>query len=73
MKKGNKLHLVVAEMPPLPHSQPDGSFDIMKSEAAAWLANNPEVRNWLFQTIYKAGFIRYDKLTSTWAGVPTER
>ncbi len=65
----------IATMPPLPHSQPDGSFDLMESEVLEWIVSRPEVRQWLFAKLNAEGAIVFDPATRKWKGeraVPPE-
>lgn len=63
-------------MPELVHNlsgeSGDKKFDIMKSEVAAWLVEQPGIRQFVFNKIREAGMIAYDGETGTWKGVGTE-
>ena len=56
------------QMPPLKHSTGE-KFDISQSEAAAWIAKQPEVMQKVFDTARYRGVIRYDSRTGKWRGV----
>lgn len=56
-----------AEMPPLAHRQPDGSFDLERSEAVQWLIKQPEILNHVFDTCRNAGAIVFEN--ERWRGV----
>jgi hypothetical protein len=58
-------------MPPLNH-WPGQSFDIMRSEVAQWLCNQPELRQELFNWCKHRGVITYDLETRRWRGVAWE-
>ena len=62
----------IKQMPPLPHSYPGVEFDITESEAAAWIASQPEVRQKMFDMARYHGVIQYDPDTGTWKGVDYE-
>ena len=55
-------------MPPLPHFVPGRPFDIMESEAAAWLSQQPEIRQWLWNIAKKHGSIILDLEHHCWHG-----
>lgn len=59
-------------MPALRHSVPGEEFDILDSEAAEWLASQPEIRQYLFDKAKQLGLIRYDRESGTWSGAATE-
>ena len=58
-------------MPPLRHKVGD-EFDIMRSEVAAWLCEQPSIRQYAFDIAHAAGVIVYDAGTGEWRGVGTE-
>lgn len=58
----------VRKMPPLAHSRKEGKFDISESEAAAWIANQPEVMQKIFDTARYHGAIKYNPATGKWQG-----
>ena len=59
---------VARRMPKLRHSIPGEEFDIKKSEAANWLAAQPEILQYLFDRI-KGIDIVYDHSSGTWQGI----
>lgn len=59
----------VKKMPPLAHGRKGEPFDIRKSEAAAWIANQLEVMQKIFDTARYHGAIRYVPATGRWQGV----
>lgn len=69
--KGRNLNYDFLEcaknMPPLRHSG-EGNFDVNKSEAAKWIASQPEVMQKIFDMAARKKFILYDPLTQTWKG-----
>lgn len=70
-KEKNKFlkHLeCVKGMPPLHHSVPDSEFDIRKSEVVMWLVREPEVLQWLFNSVMNKKAIVYDPESGTWKG-----
>lgn len=58
----------VKQMPPLKHSSGGGTFDISKSEAAAWITSQPDVQQKIFDMARYHGAIKYDPDTGTWRG-----
>lgn len=56
----NRRLQLAAQMPRLNH-WPDhlSTFDIMKSEAAQWLVDQPEIREWVFRWFYDHGAIEF--------------
>lgn len=72
-KRATKLRTILNDcatsMPPLEHSQPGEKFDIMQSAVAEFLASDPKVRQYLFDSVSGAyGLIVYDRETGTWHG-----
>jgi hypothetical protein len=57
-----------SRMPPLNH-WPGHSFDIMRSEVAQWLCDQPELRQELFNWCKHRGIITFDLETRRWRGV----
>jgi hypothetical protein len=55
-------------MPCLKHFIRGRSFDIMESEAAAWLVSQPEIRQWLWNIIKRDGSIVLDLENHCWHG-----
>jgi hypothetical protein len=68
--KPTKANLAAAQMPPLPHSvERAETFDITKSQAAQWLAQQPEILQAIFDQFHSAGAIWFSNETKTWQGV----
>ena len=59
----------IKKMAPLRHSFPGEKFDITESEAAAWISNQPEVMQKIFDTARYHGVIEYDSQTGKWKGI----
>ena len=68
-KRRDRALAGAALMPVLAHSTGDGPFDIMGSDAAAWLCSLPEVRQYVFDAAKECGYIVYDRESGKWAGV----
>jgi hypothetical protein len=67
--KPTKANLAAAQMPPLPHSVEGAeTFDITKSQAAQWLAQQPEILQAMFHFYVNSGSIWFSKETKTWQG-----
>lgn len=62
-----------SKMPPL-SNYPDKSqpFDVYKSEVIRWMADQPEVLNYLFSQASNTKAIKYDPNTEKWVGVNYE-
>jgi hypothetical protein len=59
-----------SEMPPLSHwLGKDQSFSITRSEAAKWLAAQPEILQFVFNSMKNAGVIEFDLESRSWRGV----
>ena len=60
-------------MPPLSH-HPDKSkpFDMSKSEVVAWILKQPDIQQWLFNTLCDRGLIKFNPKTGLWQGVNKE-
>lgn len=58
----------IANMPPLRHTVPGFRFDIMQSEVAAWLCDQPAVRQWVFNIAKREGVIQLDLAAGKWIG-----
>ena len=69
--RGNrsKRWSVAKQMPPLRHSFPGQPFDILQSEVVAWLFNQPEIAQVVFNLVKDYGEIVYDPESETWRGV----
>jgi hypothetical protein len=57
-----------AKMPPLNH-WPNQDFDIMQSEVAEWLCQQPEIRQEVFNWCKLRGAITYDLHEKRWRGI----
>ena len=57
-----------SRMPPLRHFCKNGSFDIMRSEAVAWLVAQPEIRQDLWNWAKRNGVIVFDLEQQRWRG-----
>lgn len=57
------------KMPPLRHSFLNRDFDIMKSEVAIWISNQPSVMLKLFDIARYHKVITYNPETGKWKGV----
>lgn len=70
MKKMNYDFLdCVRKMPPLMHSIPGQKYDVMNSQAALWIASQPDVIQKMFNMAQNNKAIMYDAETGTWRGV----
>jgi hypothetical protein len=56
-------------MPPLPHFCRGQPFDIMRSQAAEWLCQQPEIRQHLWNEAKRQGVIVLDLEQQRWHGV----
>lgn len=69
----DRLLSAARKMPPLHHKLPGEDFDWMKSETVKWLVSQPEILNFIWQSVRnKTGenmLISYDADTGTWQGV----
>lgn len=57
------------KMPPLYHTLPGQDFDYDKSEVLNWIANQPEMLNFVREQLKSAGYIVYNPETGQWTGV----
>jgi hypothetical protein len=64
-----KFRSFIRTMPPLRHSVPGEKFNIEKSQVVAWLVNQPEVLQWMFDAIRESGRIKFDAESGLWSGV----
>lgn len=62
----------IANMPPLYNKLPNESFSFEKSEVMKWLAQQPQLIEYLFSVISRKGFIKYNRETHKWQGVDWE-
>lgn len=58
-----------SRMPPLAHIIRGRPFDIMESDAAAWLVAQPEIRQWIWNIMKRDGALVLDLETHRWKGV----
>jgi hypothetical protein len=58
-----------AKMPLLAHFQKGRTFDISESDVAAWLCQQPEIRQEIFNWFKRLGAIQY--LDGRWIGAAT--
>jgi hypothetical protein len=57
-------------MPPLTHwLGRDQSFSITRSEVARWLAAQPEILQFVFNSMKNAGVIEFDLESRCWRGI----
>lgn len=68
-KKRSKRLDVLRAMPPLHHSFPDRPFNVFESEALRWVLKQPDLLNYLWDTVTRTGYIVYNHDTGTWQGV----
>jgi hypothetical protein len=66
-KLNTKALRKAASMPSLAHRQPDGSFDLERSEVVQWLIAQTEIRDHVFDTCRNAGAIVFEN--GRWRGV----
>lgn len=66
-KLSNRALRKAAEMPPLKHRLPDGTFDLDRSEAVQWLIKQPEILNHVFDMCRNAGAIVFEN--ERWRGI----
>lgn len=63
---------VVKQMPPLYHKLPGKDFDWNESEALKWIVSQPEVLNYLWQSIRNRSdaseLMVYNTKAGTWQG-----
>lgn len=55
-------------MPPLLHQKKGEKFNISESEAAKWIASQPEVLQKVFDMARYKGVIQYDPESGMWRG-----
>lgn len=71
--KKNRLLETAKRMPPRHHKLPGEAFDWMKSEALKWLIEQPEILDFIWQSVRNqsgtGALITYDPDTKTWKGV----
>lgn len=69
-EKTTKAIKAVTQMPIRQHTTTE-PFDIMQSEVVAWLVQQPEVLNSMFNYYKDAGAIVFDSTSQSWKGVET--
>lgn len=57
------------KMPPLRHSIPGKEYDIKLSEAASWIASQPDVIQKMFNMAQNNKVIHYNSELGMWQGV----
>jgi len=65
--------LAARRLPSLPHYVPGRPFNIMESQAAEWLSQQPEIRQHIWNMARRDGSITLDIDTGTWRGVDYRR
>ncbi|HFU4369511.1 TPA: hypothetical protein ACGO9H_001556 [Streptococcus suis] len=68
-KRRSKKLLVAKIMPPLYHTLPGQNFAYEKSQVLKWLADVPEIQDWVMEQLKSAGYIVYNPDTGQWCGV----
>lgn len=67
-KKSVKLE-VAKNMPMTFHRLPSMEYDPDKSKVLDWIANQPELLEWIFEQLRSTGYIVYDSDWGAWHGV----
>ena len=67
-KKSVKLE-VAKNMPMTFHRLPGMEYDSDKSKVLDWIANQPELLEWIFEQLRSTGYIVYDSDWGAWHGV----
>ena len=67
-KKSVKLE-VAKNMPMNFHRLPGMEYDPDKSKGLDWIANQPELLEWIFEQLSSTGYIVYDPAWGAWHGV----
>lgn len=71
--KKDELLDVARKMPPLHHKLPEEKFDWKKSEVVRWLIEQPEILNYIWQSIYNRGeascLVKFNAASGEWKGV----
>lgn len=67
-KKSVKLE-VAKNMPMNFHKLPGMEYDPDKSKVLDWIANQPELLEWIFEQLRSTGYIVYDPAWQAWHGV----
>lgn len=60
---------VAKTMPPLYHTLPGKEFDNDKSQVYKWIKEQPELIEYIRDTLRQAGYIVYNPVTGQWKGV----
>jgi hypothetical protein len=66
--KPNPALQAASNLPPLPHFRKGEPFDIMRSQAADWLCQQPEIRQWIWNWAKANNAIVLDLDTHRWQG-----
>ena len=67
--KQTNLNEKLVEMPELTHKDYDGTFDIKKSKAVAWMINQEVVMQYIWDKAVERKCIIFDCEKGTWKGV----
>lgn len=67
-EKLSKAFCAASLMPRLTHKDQEQEFNIMTSDVAEWLVNQPEIRQQIFTKFAMNGAIIFDKESRTWLG-----
>lgn len=68
-RKKSELLEVAKNMPMNFHRLPGMGYDPDKSKVLDWIANQPELLEWIFQQLRSTGYIVYDPQLGAWHGV----
>lgn len=68
-RKKSELLEVAKNMPMNFHRLPGMGYDPDKSKVLDWIANQPELLEWIFQQLRSTGYIVYDPAWQAWHGV----
>lgn len=68
-RKKSVLLEVAKNMPMNFHRLPGMGYDPDKSKVLDWIANQPELLEWIFQQLRSTGYIVYDPQWAAWRGV----
>lgn len=71
--KKDELLDVARKMPPLHHKFPEEEFDWKKSEVIKWLIRQPEILDYIWQSVCNKGeasrLVKFNADSRTWQGV----
>lgn len=68
-RKKSELLEVAKNMPMNFHRLPGMGYDPDKSKVLDWIANQPELLEWIFQQLRSTGYIVYAPQWGAWHGV----